>query len=1015
MLTLLSELRFWNQSSQENSVAEKRHPAVKYLEVTEKRTQRLRRNLKKLETKLKHHKLVYCEWVQSNIVQLMLSNGLLAYIVLHPNTSELTLVAFDKYFIGKLVSEAVHNVIVSKMHILISYNENQITFVHLQRPPVRRSQPVKIHNMEPKIFHFVIGGSIRKTPRHLSCNMSCDLLAVWTKGSQMEVYPWRPTTKDQERANLHIYKLSRMKLELQCFYWTEFDPICIEFSKQHENQLHSIEQRISRKGVVSVESCIYQLNKSKINRTSVTSIPLQTQACCSAFSPDHEKIMLGCIDASIILFDEGRGITHLVKAAFIPQHISWHCDSALLMIGNERCQLQCFDISLSCVKNQLISDEITPSSVLDLSLYMGGPTSGNLVRMCFSRKSDVMTHYEKYAQDDTHIIMCLDSGTMACLRIVGGTGMKGDIHKTGLTADVLVHNYISLGQVEKAINILLSLNWDAYGAMCLVSLHKIANFIFKQQLTPEREIQLQKALGSFHVPVKPLCDETVEEFGDQVDDITRRFFHYMMRYESFEKAFSLAIDINDADLFMDLYRVVSERGRPDLASDALKRAEMIYKKIEEDETRSGSSHSTCSRSSCSQCVTESESGSELEEEVQSRNDTVKESPPKENVKPKLYKSNSAEILNRPIQRPLKYQNSKMPQYMPPLPQTKSNMAQKIQIPKPELKNKVMTSLMSTKQSNNNPLGSGNPESLYENRSSIERRGLDEPDNNNYGSFSLENLDYLSNRPPKPSPRSFPSPASAYRGPDNSLLSVIPTPSNQARSNPNRLDQTIGIPIATEIPTMTLHQPTFPMFPQRINQKSYFPAPFNNYNNEFSYKPVFPVPPIIHNHPLVAGNIPSMYPTPPTSVLKKDNSPSKQKEVNSILTNNSNTPSPNKKDGDNSSKKENKVKFSDTVQIAVVPEMPRKDKNMPVSMKKLVHPRISNQELAESLPLCHPNEDYLKDFNPLQIEQRSQSSSKLGSEISTNGNSSSNNTKNDKDQENNKKPGSTVKVVHFGVV
>lgn len=293
MLTLLSELRFWSQSvtTQEN-VVEKQHPAVKYLE-SEKRTQRLRRNLKKLEVKLKHHKLVYCEWIQSNIVQLMLSNGLLAYIVLHPNTSNLALVAFDKYFIGKLVSEAVHNVIVSKMHILISYNENQITFVHLQRPPVRRSTPTKIHNMEPKIFHFVIGGSIRKTPRHLSCNLSCDLLAVWTKGSQMEVYPWRPTTKDQERANLHIYKLSRMKLELQCYFWTEFDPICIEFSKQHENQLHSIEQRISRKGVVSVESCIYQLNKSKITRTSVTSIPLQTQACCAAFSPDHEKIMLG--------------------------------------------------------------------------------------------------------------------------------------------------------------------------------------------------------------------------------------------------------------------------------------------------------------------------------------------------------------------------------------------------------------------------------------------------------------------------------------------------------------------------------------------------------------------------------------------------------------------------------------------------------------------------------------------------------------------------------------------------
>ena len=50
---------------------------------------------------------------------------------------------------------------------------------------------------------------------------------------------------------------------------------------------------------------------------SVTTIPLQTQVCCHAFSPDNEKLMLGCIDGSVILFDEGRGITHLVKAAFV--------------------------------------------------------------------------------------------------------------------------------------------------------------------------------------------------------------------------------------------------------------------------------------------------------------------------------------------------------------------------------------------------------------------------------------------------------------------------------------------------------------------------------------------------------------------------------------------------------------------------------------------------------------------------------------------------------------------------
>lgn len=62
---------------------------------------------------------------------------------------------------------------------------------------------------------------------------------------------------------------------------------------------------------------MYEINKSKLQRTAVTSIPLQTQVCSVRTSPDNEKLMLGCIDGSVVIFDEGRGITHLVKAAFV--------------------------------------------------------------------------------------------------------------------------------------------------------------------------------------------------------------------------------------------------------------------------------------------------------------------------------------------------------------------------------------------------------------------------------------------------------------------------------------------------------------------------------------------------------------------------------------------------------------------------------------------------------------------------------------------------------------------------
>lgn len=134
------------------------------------------------------------------------------------------------------------------MHIIISYSDNQITFVYLQKPSMRRNGPEKITRMDPKIFNIIIGGPQgRNLNRFLSCNGSYDLLAIWTKSSQNEVYPWRPTVRDQDRANIHIYKISRVKLELICYHWTEFDPICVEFSKLNHNQFKSVEQKISKK------------------------------------------------------------------------------------------------------------------------------------------------------------------------------------------------------------------------------------------------------------------------------------------------------------------------------------------------------------------------------------------------------------------------------------------------------------------------------------------------------------------------------------------------------------------------------------------------------------------------------------------------------------------------------------------------------------------------------------------------------------------------------------------------
>lgn len=150
--------------------------------------------------------------------------------------------------------------------------------------------------------------------------------------------------------------------------------------------------------------------------------------------------------------------------------------------------------------------------------------------------------------------------------------------------------------------------------------------------------------------------------------------------------------------------------------------------------------------------------------------------------------------------------------------------------------------------------------------------------------------------------------------------------------------------------------------------------------------------VVHNYPLASGSIPSlnygnkfnlnsqlntpMLPTTTAFVKKESTLP-----VNSILTNTSNIPttSSNKKE----SGEKNKVKFSDTITVAVVPEISRKEKinnfNERVKRKTIYPPSVDpiRKELAESLPLCHPNQDYLKDFMPANTDKLKNGEEKKG--------------------------------------
>nr|CAD7400095.1 unnamed protein product [Timema poppensis] len=287
--------------------------------------------------------------------------------------------------------------------------------------------------------------------------------------------------------------------------------------------------------------------------------------------------------------------------------VSWHPDGALVMVANERSQLQCFDIALSCIKNQLVSEDVTPSNLLDLASYFRNQPT--LLHLEWGKKLQVSQFAERYLQTDGLLLLHFERGPLAMLRLVGGGGLQGDVQGSGLTPDALVSQYLSLNHVDRAINILLSLRWDSYGATCLACLQRITSHLFRQPLTPEREVQLQTALGSFHVPLQPISHATEVDFGDQVRDLTRRFFHHLLRHRLFEKAFRLAIDLSDHELFMDIHYYARDMKEHDLALAAKEKAQNLLSQCSSASScETGSPH--CSHSSCSGCSTDGSSSDE---------------------------------------------------------------------------------------------------------------------------------------------------------------------------------------------------------------------------------------------------------------------------------------------------------------------------------------------------------------------------------------------------------------------
>ncbi|KAF2896633.1 hypothetical protein ILUMI_09536 [Ignelater luminosus] len=467
----------------------------------------------------------------------------------------------------------------------------------------------------------------------------------------------------------------------------------------------------------------------------------------------------------------------------------------------------------------------------------------------------------------------------------------------------LIQQYLKMGKTKKAIALLLSWEWND---QCFSALQRIIAYLLKFPLTEENAQDVQNTLRSFHNSPVPLSTNIKHRYGSQVQALTRRFFHQLVRHKMFETAFLLAVDIGHHDLFMDLYYCAVVIGEKEMAAAARAQASALL-------SRCSSEASCCSHSLCSYCsdsCTGNSSSDNNHRENQTKftsSDFVSSTPnayndnflttnfndidpktyhPVENYKNSLASISSIELPKAVLPpRPNIYKSLSTSQN---LPNNSSNFVNLTSEP-PPLPVAPLIPIMPRLVNKNYSLQFGAPSTAPSSNTSF----------NNFISPPL--VSYMGRQPST-------------------------TFSNSYNWNNDSLDVSFNSETACALPT--------------INSTNLCSASLSN--------------PVSSN---------------PVSIPLSQNSLS----TSCISLQSTNT--------NGGKKQQAKVKFSDTVTAFIVPEVKRTVRPPPPP-----HIADPQKELADSLPLCHPNEDYLKDFTPANRAEREESPSQ-----------------------------SKIKVVHFGVV
>ncbi|RMX46711.1 hypothetical protein pdam_00015699 [Pocillopora damicornis] len=485
-----------------------------------RRPEKLRDVLKECEDLLQQNRVLDVRWRTLRNIQVLLSNGSLISILVSSSSGDIEKISLDKTLTGK-VPDAINKAIVRDSFLLFSLKEKpKICYMYFNKKPSLDFKKLeKMSAMDPKAL-------------------------VWWSGHSEEAWPWSPMTAEKDRANMAIFSLNGPKIEMLSFVRSDSEPVHALFSFNQPHHILTLEQSSAGGGENSIDSCIYVYNGTKIEKLSTTTIPLKASIIVQQRNHAEDKLLLGCEDGTLMLYDDHRRVTQMTKGSLV------------------------YDMALAPVLIQLVAENPSPQHTLKLREYLLNPVKLNKVSWSCEAPIGNLSDNSLCCHDN--LVILFDRGPLCLLRLELGVLTNGRLGSVELVSEYIKHE-----QAEEAVNFLNSMNWNTEGNACFACMSIIMNYLLKLPLNSEREGLLEETLGSFYAPSRPLSDETVLHHRDMISKLSRRFFHHLLRFRRFEKAFLLAVDIGAKDLFMDIHYLAADLGNLPLAEVAKQRAIQI--------------------------------------------------------------------------------------------------------------------------------------------------------------------------------------------------------------------------------------------------------------------------------------------------------------------------------------------------------------------------------------------------------------------------------------------------------